>query len=742
MKIRWQLGLLMLAVIAPVALLAALSLRGWYDSQQQLNMQRHLERARALRLALDAEMQGSLRTLKAFADRPQLQGDAAPDAAQLEVQLQRLLDRNPRWSSMAIVERDGSRSAYAAADPARLAEPQPEPLLQRVMQSGVAQTSGLIGSADGKSHYTFTAVPVPAPGAARVQRVLLVGVDSNNWLEFLRRLPIDGDAALTLTDEAGLVVARTLHPQRWVGKPLPPELLAVVRAQPEGALITTGLEGQRLHAAYSRLDSVGWTLAAGMPAREVEAPVWRQARKVALGVLSAALIAAALALWLGRRITRSFDALSQLLPMSDAQREQALARPLAITEADRARQLLAQTLQAEGRALSATEAARAQAEHANEAKDDFVAMLAHELRNPLSAIATSVSLLESPRATPQTQLQARQVLRRQVDLATRLVDDLLDSARINAGKIDLQLADVDLAEVVQDAAQAVSETCKGAGIDLALKLQPAVVRGDAARLEQVVVNLLHNAIKFGRSGGHVEVELRCSDDGMALLRISDDGIGIPEELLAQVFEPYVQAVPGVDRTRTGLGLGLHLVQRLVGLHGGSVHVHSDGHGQGARFEVRLPLRHAASRAAQPAATAPPLRPLRIVLVEDNVDVGDAQARLLRDAGHEVIVATRGDDGLALLRLEPSDVALVDLGLPGLNGFELARGLRARAGVGANVLLLALTAFGDAATREQARQAGFDGLLQKPFDLQRFEAELRALGFDQAPRDARAADETA
>lgn len=743
MRIRSQLAWLMLAVIAPVALLAGLALRGWYDTQQQLNTQRHLERVRALRLALDTELQGSLRTLRAFADRPQLLGDAVPDAPALRRELQRLLDRNPRWSSIVVVERDASRSAMALADDAQRSEPPAgaRAFAQRVAASGVAQISGLIDHADGSVYGTFAAVPVLRDG--QVQRVLLVGVKSVSWLDFLRRFPLEPDATLTLSDASGRVIARTLHHERWVGQPPLPQFWARVQQRPEGALLTTGLDGQPFHAAYSRLDSVDWTLATGVPAREVEAPLRRQALLMALGVLLAALLATALALLLGRRITRAFGALSQLLPMSDAQRELAVRRPLPLAEADDVRRLLDDTLQAKGRALQAAEAARAHAEHSADVKDEFVAMLAHELRNPLSAMAASVSLLESPRATPQALAQASAVLRRQVDLATRLVDDLLDSARLNAGKIALQRDAVDLAAVVRDAAHALGDACKSRGIELALRLEPLLVHGDALRLEQVVVNLLHNAVKFSRSGGHIGVELGRGADGMALLCVGDDGIGIPAELLPQVFEPYVQATPNVDRARCGLGLGLHLVQRLVALHGGSVYAHSDGEGRGARFEVRLPLHDAVPSATPPRAAAPPLPPLRVVVVEDNVDAGDAVARLLRSAGHEVLVATRGDDGLALLRLEPSDVALIDLGLPGLNGFELVRGLRARPGAAAQAVLLALTAYADAATREQARQAGFDGLMQKPFDAKRFDAELHRLGVGRPPqRDAQAAGETA
>ncbi len=731
MKIRWQLAWLVTAAIAPVALLAALALHGWYDTQQQLSTQRHLERVRALRLALDADLQGSLRTLKAFADRRSLHADRAAGAAALDRELQRLLDRNPRWSSVALVERSGARSAYAAADDAQRGEPAAGDLVQRVVASGAAQISGLLGSADGSLHSTFIAVPVLHED--QVERVLLVGVSAAHWLEFLRRFPIARDATLTLSDPSGQIIARTLNHERWVGKPARAQFWAQALKQPEGALVTTGLEGQPFHAAFSRLDSVDWTLSTGVPTTDIEAPVLRPALLVGLGVLLAAMLATTLAVLLGRRIARAFAALSRMLPMSEPQREQAAQQPLPISEANELRRRLDETLHAKARALQQAQAARAQAEQLADARDRFVNVLAHELRNPLSAMAASVGLLESPQATPHDQLQARQVLRRQVDMAARLVDDLLDSARIDAGAIELQLGDVDLAVVAGDAARAVAQACQGRGIELSLQLEPLRVRGDAARLEQVVANLLHNAAKFSRSGGHITVELCRGADGMALLRVTDDGVGIPAELLSQVFQARVQAQPAGDRTRGGLGLGLHLVQRLVGLHGGSVSAHSGGDGQGACFEVRLPLRAGSPVAAAPDPAAPALPQLRVVVVEDNVDAGQAVARLLRSAGHEVLVAHRGDDGLALLRLEPSDVALIDLELPGLNGYEVASGVRARPGAAAHAVLLAWSALADKATRDMARAAGFDGLLQKPFDARCFADELYRRGIGQPPR---------
>jgi len=720
-KIRSQLAALMLAVVAPVALLAALAIVGWYEAQREVHSQRYLERVRALRLALDTEIQGNVRVLKIFARRDALSMPEAPAPSALDDSLRRLLHHNPMWSLIAIVETDGTRSAYLGRNEAGEGD-RPDPAtLAQVLGTGRPAISGLVTSPDGANHYTHIAVP--ALQGDQVTRLVVVAIHHAGWLRFLRGYPIAGDATLTLNDAAGRIIARTLNHEQWVGMTSRADYLVRARARTEDSFVSGGLEGQRFYIAFSRMEEAPWTLGTGVPADAVEAVTDRQALLVAAGVLVTALAALIMAVLLGRRITQAFTGLAELLPMSDAEREQVVQRALPITEADDVRRLLRETLQARAEALAAAETARMQAESANQAKDEFVAMLAHELRNPLSAMAASVSLLESPRATAQTDLQARQVLKRQVNQATMLVDDLLDTARINTGQIALRLGEVDLAQVAATAAHGFVEACAERNQELSLDLQRAFVHGDAARLEQVVANLLHNAVKFTSPGGRIRLQVH-ADDGKATLRVSDDGIGIPPERLPHVFEPYTQVDAGIDRARGGLGLGLHLVKQLVTMHGGQVSARSDGIGKGAVFEVRLPLRGGAPIVAPAAQEVAPPQPLHVVLVEDNVDVRDAVARLLRAAGHQVHCAERGDDGLELILRESPDVALVDLGLPGMNGFDIARRLRAEPDRPHGCLLLALTAYGDDETRARAIDAGFDALLLKPFDLNTFNRLLQ------------------
>jgi CheY-like chemotaxis protein len=344
-----------------------------------------------------------------------------------------------------------------------------------------------------------------------------------------------------------------------------------------------------------------------------------------------------------------------------------------------------------------------------------------------------VALLESKNATPQTNQHAQEVLKRQVRQMSMLVNDLLDAARASSGKLTLREADVDLAQVAGGVVQAFKNSGRTRHLAVSTSLQPVRVRGDAMRLEQVVANLLDNAAKFTPQGGQVHVTLAVSD-GQAVLKVKDSGAGIEPALLRNLFDPFTQAEAGLDRARGGLGLGLHVVKGLVELHRGSVEARSEGAGKGASFIVRLPaLAGAGSDVAAASAEAHEgLPPMRVALIEDNADVNDATSTLLRSAGHEVHNAFDGHSGLQLLLEDPPEVALIDVGLPGLSGLEVARRLPTD-----GTIMLALTAYGDEAMRDQARQAGFDGFLQKPFDLQAFEQAVR-----QARRGRKASPEEA
>ena len=371
-----------------------------------------------------------------------------------------------------------------------------------------------------------------------------------------------------------------------------------------------------------------------------------------------------------------------------------------------------------------SQAAQRELELAAQRKDEFLAMLAHELRNPLAAIVNAISVL---RLLPPGDLRRDAVhaaADRQVKHMKRLLDELLDVSRVTRDRIEIERRPSVLQEVLQHALQGSRGPIEERrhALELSVPDQPVVVEGDPDRLVQVVSNLVTNAVKYTEPGGRIDVLLRV-EGSEAVLRVRDDGVGIAPELLGSVFDLFVQARPAA-LGQGGLGIGLSLVRRLVEMHGGSVAAHSEGAGKGSEFVVRLPLSSQAAPVPAPPAARPDARPLRILIVEDNVDVGELLAEGLGGLGHRVRLASDGESALREFDRQPPQVVIVDIGLPGMDGYELARRLRQASGEEVP-LLVALTGFGSADDRRRATEAGFDEHLVKPVQLDQLARVLEA-----------------
>jgi PAS domain S-box-containing protein len=364
-------------------------------------------------------------------------------------------------------------------------------------------------------------------------------------------------------------------------------------------------------------------------------------------------------------------------------------------------------------------AARRASEQANRAKDDFLAMLGHELRNPLSAVTTALHLMRLRGDTRSAREQ--EVIGRQVQHVVRLVDDLLDVSRVARGKVELARKPLRVADVVARAIELAQPFLdqRHHTLEVGVPTDGLFISADETRMAQVIANLLTNAAKYTEPGGVITLAAARQEDTI-VLRVVDNGIGIAPELLPNVFDLFVQADDHLERSQGGLGLGLALVRSLVALHGGKVSARSDGPGKGSEFTVTLPALAAdqAPVAARPAAGAElpaAASPRRILVVDDNEDSAELVSELLRDIGHEVATAHDGAEALnAALRFRPH-IALLDIGLPVLDGYELAHRLRSRDGLGEAVYLVALTGYGQAQDRERTRAAGFDEHIVKPVD---------------------------
>jgi signal transduction histidine kinase len=374
---------------------------------------------------------------------------------------------------------------------------------------------------------------------------------------------------------------------------------------------------------------------------------------------------------------------------------------------------------------------------ADRQKDEFLATLSHELRNPLAPIRNALHVLRLAGADEQTRARVVDTLERQTSNVIRLVDDLLELSRINQGRIELRRERVKLSSVVRSALESSAPLVEAAGQELVIvdPPEPVLLYADPVRLIQVIANLLNNAAKYTERGGRIMLSAR-SEGSEAVVTVRDTGVGIPDDMLDRIFDMFVQVDPSRDRSRQGLGIGLTLVRRLVELHGGTVTARSDGLGKGSEFVVRLPAfadqRLTRADVAQPGAGAErrksDLARFRILVVDDHHDAGDSLATLLRLLGHQVRVAYDGTSGLEAARIFKPRVALLDIGMPGMDGIELGKRLRELPEF-EDLLMIALTGYGRDEDRRRSAEAGFNAHLVKPVDI----AALNALLAQHATR---------
>ncbi|HEY4310824.1 MAG TPA: chemotaxis protein CheB [Pirellulales bacterium] len=378
--------------------------------------------------------------------------------------------------------------------------------------------------------------------------------------------------------------------------------------------------------------------------------------------------------------------------------------------------------------LAEERAARKQAETASRMKDEFLAMLAHELRNPLAPIRSALDLLRLQTGDDPVAHQALEISSRQVVHMARILDDLLDVSRITRGKIDLRKELVQIQAVIARSVETskINFDNRGQSLSVTLPDTPVHLMADPARLEQVFVNLLHNATKYTQLNGQISIKGKV-EDGVIVLSFQDNGMGISSEMLPRVFELFSQADRSLAHSQGGLGIGLTLVSNLVRLHGGSVQAFSQGQDQGSEFVVRLPILRAskADMNDKRSAQAPAINPRRILIVDDNVDAAKTMAMLLRARGHEVQTAESAEAALVSISANHPEIALLDIGLPGMDGYELARRLRAEP-ASANIVLIAITGYGQEEDRQRTREAGYNFHFVKPVNLAELEDLLATI----------------
>ena len=607
LPLKWHLTLLVVGTLLPVVLFTGVVLHRFAEAERTVAERRMMRSVRDLAHVLDREMSGTIRTLSALAESERLDRG---DLQAFHAEASRVLKTQPSWSLVVLLAPDGRQLVNTGVAWGTKLLPVNEPAsLQRVLETRQPVVGDL---AQGKRKGGLFAFPVRVPVLRGGElRYVLTAVITPKALESLvSQAPATNEEwTRTVVDGQGIVVARSRDPERFIGKSGTPSFLRHVREATEGLLPQTTLDGHPVYTAFRRADLSGWTAVIAVPRPVVEGPA-RRSLLITAGIGLALLTVSGLGAFLfARRLSRSLASAARAADtLALGGRPEPSPSPVAelarLSEAlQRSAALLAQRENLLNEHLARTEAARADAETANRAKDEFMAMLGHELRNPLAPIRNGVYLLGELLPTDEKVERVRTIMERQLAHITRLVDDLLDASRIERGKVVLQTQPLDLGLVVREVAGDFKPQLDQAHLELRLAVpeEPVRVEGDRTRLAQCLGNLLHNSLKFTPAGGRVLLSLSV-EGGRARIEVEDDGAGIDPALLPTLFQPFAQGPQTLARSQGGLGLGLALVKGLVELHGGTVGVESPGAGHGTRVTILLPL--AASEAEEPALSAP------------------------------------------------------------------------------------------------------------------------------------------
>ena len=710
--LRFRLFLLAASGLLPLALVAAVVLVYLTNERQRDAQQTALAVSRALGTAVDSELRATIGVLQGLSLSDELQ----PEHLRSFHALAGRVASAAGWRTVVLADATG-KVLFSSNQP--IGAVSPTPIDPASMARAIAGREPVVGTVAEGQHGAGPAfaVRLPVLRQGELHYVLSAVIPTDHILAVLLRQYVPSTSVVVVFDQNLYRVARS-RPNA-VYRPAP-SLQAMLRSgAPEGVGVTTTLEGMRSLTGFSRLQNWGWVVATGISAEDANIGLYGVLGAVALGLLASLALAAFLAWFFSRDVIDPIESLKEAAAALGRGAPVRLA-PLGIAELEGVGQALEHASAERDRAAREREKLLAQvtealrrAEEAGRSKDEFLAMLGHELRNPLAPMATALHLM-ARKGDPANRSE-REVMERQVAHMKRLVDDLLDVSRITGKRLEMRMQPLRLADLVEHAAQAVQPVLglRQLAVEIDEDARGLWMAGDEVRLGQILHNLLGNAVKFTGPEGRIVLRLRRAGDAQAEIVVADNGFGMPPDVLVHVFDLFYQAPQGADRARGGLGLGLAIVRSLVEMHGGSVEAESAGDGRGSNFTLRFPT----IAPPQPAAAggdgpAAPSGEGRVLLVDDNQDAADTAAALLEIAGYEVRVAYDPGVALALLDAFQPDVAVLDIGLPGISGYELAARVRAHRN-GGTCYLVALTGYGTAADVVKAHDAGFQQHLVKP-----------------------------
>ncbi|HET9025438.1 MAG TPA: ATP-binding protein, partial [Burkholderiaceae bacterium] len=686
-------------------------------SAQQTEIRRELQHtAHTLSVALDREIGGSLRELERIAETPSLRSGRL---AEFHAYAAKIVAERRQFSNLVLFDLANQQLVNALVP---FGPPLPvtkRALEDQVVTSGRRMVSDVIPNTVDGSPSIAIAVPVKVDGVLRA--VLMARLEHEDLSRLLAEQQARTGGVAVILDRSERVVARSRDAGKFFGTEAPDHFKELLRSAPRGAAPSRSLEGNPVLTAWEKLP-FGWTVAIGIPSGGQVASFANTI--YALGALGFVLLVVSVlgVAAFSRRVRGELIEISGQTHRLSAG-EPIPSRRFTFRELDDVYAAMRDASQRVAGLVGSLRNSEAVArerlaalEQGDKRKDAFLAMLAHELRNPLAPIRTAAETLRFQPTDPRTIARAREIISRQVMHLSRLVDDLLDVSRITQGKIVLHPILLDLRTVVSVSVHSAAAlgVYRNQSILWDEPREPIWVEGDLVRLTQIVDNLLSNALKFSASGSQVNVWLE-TEEGQARLTVHDQGVGIAQELLDRIFDMFVQGDESLERSSGGLGLGLTLVRELARLHGGTVHAASEGRGQGATFTVRLPLSsRKPDRTVAPVESAPAQHHQargRVLVVDDNQDAAEALAWILEPL-HEVQIAYDGRAAVERAQAFHPDVVLLDIGLPVLNGYQVAEELR-KSPETVNSVIIAITGYGQSSDRERALQSGFDFHLVKP-----------------------------
>ena len=701
--VRMRLLLLAASGLLPLVMVLAWGLNHMLEERRGAAQISMMELSRALATAVDAELRSVMTLLQHMSTSDELERADLHDFHQTAMRTAEQLG----WNYAALADSEG-RVLLRTNEPVGKTSPKPiDPdSMARAIETSQPVVSRVIEWPSAPSTVFIVRVPVIRGG--QLIYVLSASLHTDKILAVLKLQNIPSGSVTAVFDQSSTRVARI--PPSSTPRASPSLQALLDRGDDHGSGRTTTLEGVESYSGYTRVPSAGWVVAVASSVERTNVALQELLRIVAVGLAASLALAVVLAWVLARRVVEPIAAL-----MDGAA---ALGRgapvhlpPLDIVELDDVAIALTAAAADRDRAAAQIGEALRTAEEANRSKDQFLAMLGHELRNPLAPIATAVQLM-ALKGDDKT-AQERRIIERQLFHVTRLVDDLLDVSRITSGRLAIRREPVPLAQVLTQVVDAIQQSVyqHTLALELAPGMEDAWVAGDEVRLVQVFNNLLVNAIKFTPAGGSIFVRACVQDDNVRV-DVQDSGVGITQPELERIFDLFYQAPQSSDRARGGLGLGLAIVKSLVEMHGGSVSASSGGPGHGTCVSVVLPLCETPAASVFPEEGDSARGAANILVVDDNEDAADTCATLLEIHGYEVRVAYTPEAALEMLDGFTPDVAILDIGLPGMSGYALAGRMQSQP-FNYRGRLVALTGYGQAADMAASKAAGFDAHLTKP-----------------------------